>query len=105
MTQSDRFLFDRVAHGCVVSQMQAVSQQRLLQISRGFRTPRRSSIYGMFDLLLLLSEGRLLYYGPAADAVRSLRVCARLCLLLHVNSSQQDCLSNNASDGYTHFNT
>lgn len=25
----------------------------------------------MFDLLLLLSEGRLLYYGPASDAVRS----------------------------------
>ncbi len=30
----------------------------------------RSSIYSMFDLLLLLSEGHLLYFGPARGAVR-----------------------------------
>ena len=30
----------------------------------------RSSIYKMFDLLLLLSEGRTMYYGPAKDAVK-----------------------------------
>jgi ABC-type multidrug transport system ATPase subunit/ABC-type multidrug transport system permease subunit len=29
----------------------------------------RSSIYKMFDLLLLLSEGRVMYFGPAKDAV------------------------------------
>ena len=29
----------------------------------------RSSIYKMFDLLLLLSEGRTMYYGPAKEAV------------------------------------
>jgi ABC-type multidrug transport system ATPase subunit len=29
----------------------------------------RSSIFSMFDELLLISEGRLIYYGPAADAV------------------------------------
>jgi ABC-type multidrug transport system ATPase subunit len=32
----------------------------------------RSSIFAMFDLLLLIAEGKLLYYGPAALAVRSL---------------------------------
>jgi len=29
----------------------------------------RSSIYKMFDLLLLLSEGRVMYFGPAKEAV------------------------------------
>jgi len=29
----------------------------------------RSSIYNMFDKLLLLSEGRTMYFGPSADAV------------------------------------
>ena len=29
----------------------------------------RSSIYAMFDLLLLLSEGRTMYFGPASYAV------------------------------------
>lgn len=29
----------------------------------------RSSIFAMFDLLLLIAEGKLLYYGPAALAV------------------------------------
>ncbi len=32
----------------------------------------RSSIYGMFDLLLLLSEGKTMFFGAAADAVRRL---------------------------------
>ena len=31
---------------------------------------RRSSIYAMFDLLMLLSEGRTMYFGPAWQAVR-----------------------------------
>ena len=30
----------------------------------------RSSIYKMFDLLLLLSEGRIMYFGPAVEAVK-----------------------------------
>eukprot|EP00164_Ancoracysta_twista_P004741 GFYU01006420.1.p1 GENE.GFYU01006420.1~~GFYU01006420.1.p1 ORF type:complete len:698 (-),score=217.27 GFYU01006420.1:165-2198(-) len=30
----------------------------------------RSSIFAMFDLLCLLSEGKLLYFGPAKDAVK-----------------------------------
>ena len=32
----------------------------------------RSSIFAMFDLLLLIAEGKLLYYGPAALAVGTL---------------------------------
>jgi hypothetical protein len=32
---------------------------------------RRSSIYAMFDLLLLLSEGRTMFFGPASQAVRA----------------------------------
>ena len=32
---------------------------------------RRSSIYAMFDLLLLLSEGRTMFFGPASEAVRA----------------------------------
>lgn len=29
----------------------------------------RSSIFKMFDLLCLLSEGQTIYFGPAAEAV------------------------------------
>lgn len=35
----------------------------------------RSSIYKMFDLLLLLSEGRIMYFGPAQEAVKWFAGC------------------------------
>ena len=31
----------------------------------------RSSIFAMFDMLQLLSEGRTMYFGPASQAVRA----------------------------------
>ncbi|EGD79576.1 ABC transporter [Salpingoeca rosetta] len=49
--------------------------QTLLTLAKSNRTiiatihQPRSSIFQMFDLLLLLSEGHTMYFGPAADAV------------------------------------
>ncbi len=51
------------------------AQQALWRLARGGRTvistihQPRSSIFAMFDLLLLMSEGQLLFYGPAHLAV------------------------------------
>jgi hypothetical protein len=45
----------------------------------------RSSIFAMFDLLLLIAEGKLLYFGPAALAVGTLikhPATSSLCILL-----------------------
>lgn len=54
---------------CVVSQVLSTIHQP------------RSSIFAMFDLLLLVAEGKLLYYGPAALAVRTqLQTLNRICL-------------------------
>ena len=39
----------------------------------------RSSIFAMFDLLLLIAEGKLLYYGPAAMAVGTLHPGRNFC--------------------------
>ncbi|GAB4815997.1 hypothetical protein N2152v2_003043 [Parachlorella kessleri] len=39
----------------------------------------RSSIYRMFDLLLLVSEGRTIYFGPASQAVAWFEGCGLPC--------------------------
>jgi hypothetical protein len=39
----------------------------------------RSSIYSLFDMLLVLSEGRDMYYGPAGEAVAWFESCGFAC--------------------------
>jgi hypothetical protein len=53
---------DRQMCGCQLSLLR-------LQVLSTIHQPR-SSIFAMFDLLLLIAEGKLIYYGPAALAVR-----------------------------------
>jgi len=49
--------------------------QTLLQLAKSGRTvvttihQPRSDIFNMFDMLMLLSEGRVMYFGPAKAAV------------------------------------
>ncbi|GJQ09948.1 hypothetical protein GpartN1_g1739.t1 [Galdieria partita] len=49
--------------------------QSLLKLAKNGRTvittihQPRSDIFNMFDMLMLLSEGRVMYFGPAKDAV------------------------------------
>jgi ABC-type multidrug transport system ATPase subunit len=51
----------------VMEAMKSIAMNNRLVISV-IHQPR-SSIYNMFDRLLLLSEGKQMYFGPAADAV------------------------------------
>lgn len=48
----------------------------------------RSSIFAMFDLLLLIADSKLIFYGPAHLAVRNSNTC-RPCLLSYKSQLQE----------------
>lgn len=52
----------------------------------------RSSIFQMFDLLMLITGGRMIYFGPAADAVQLVSIV----LLLRCVSDNRPIKNNDA---------
>ncbi|KAL4425753.1 hypothetical protein ABPG75_009769 [Micractinium tetrahymenae] len=75
---------DEATSGLDAFQAQSVMES-LSQLAKSGRSvlatihQPRSSVFQLFDLLMVLSEGQMLYYGPAAEAVAWFASCGFHC--------------------------